>query len=324
MKIELINPDNPTNAANVPFLQKGLLSWKAKAYYPPLNLCMLAAYSPDDFKASITDKCVKPIDFDKEVDLVGLTAYTNNAPGAYEVADEFRRRGVPVVMGGIHASNLPEEALEHCSAVVIGEAEEAWGRLIEDFSDGHLKRVYQNEELVNLEGLPFPRRDLLNPDDYVTINTVQTARGCPLNCSFCSVTRFNGQTYRFRPIHEVIQEIESLRTKNVFIVDDNIFSRRERTLKLFEAMMPLCIRWGSQCTITIAQDPEMLELAAASGCIVLAIGLESFSKESLRAAHKRINDPERFHRDIETIKSHGIPVWGSFILGFDEDDEVSL
>jgi len=324
VRIELINPNNSTNAANVPFLQKGLLSWKAKAYSPPLNLCMIAAYTPDDIEVQITDECVKPIDFDKDIDLVGLTAYTNNALRAYEIANVFRQRGVPVVMGGVHASTLPEEALEHCDSVVIGEAEGAWQRLISDFSHDQLERVYKNDQLVNLEGLPIPRRDLLLSDDYVTINTIQTTRGCPHNCSFCSVTRFNGRTYRFRPIHEVVKEIESLFSSNVFIIDDNIFSNRARTQKLFNALIPLGIRWGSQCTISIASNPEMLELAARSGCIGLAIGLESFCKESLEAAHKRFNDPDQFYRDIELIKSYGIFVWGSFVLGFDEDDENSL
>ncbi len=324
MRIELINPNNPSNAANVPFLQKGLLSWSAKAYSPPLNLCMVAAYTPGDVEVSITDECVKLIDFEMDVDLVGLTAYTNAAPRAYEIADTFRRRGVPVVMGGVHASNLPEEALEHCDAVVVGEAEGAWQRLIGDFTESCLKRIYQNDHLVSLEALPIPRRDLLLPSDYVTINTVQTTRGCPHNCSFCSVTRFNGKTYRFRPIPEVIREIESLPSRNVFIIDDNIMSNRRRSRSLFSALAPLGIRWGSQCTISIARDPEMLELAAESGCIGLAIGFESFCKESLRGAHKGFNDPERFHRDIETIKSYGILIWGSFVLGFDEDDEESL
>jgi len=324
VKIELIGPNNNTNAANIPFLQRGLLSWKARAYSPPLNLCMVAAYTPRDYDVSITDECVKPIDFEKDVDLVGLTAYTNSAPRAYEIADAFRRRGVTVVMGGVHASTLPEEALEHCDAVVIGEAEGVWRRLLNDFSSDRLGRLYQNEGLVSLEGLPMPRRDLLRRDDYVTLNTVQTTRGCPHNCSFCSVTRFNGRTYRFRPIPEVIREIESLSSKNVFIIDDNIFSRRERTLQLFEAMTPLGIRWGSQCTISIAEDPRMLELAARSGCIGLAIGLESFCKESLKEAHKRFNNPDQFYRDIESIKRHGILIWGSFVLGFDEDDEGNL
>jgi radical SAM superfamily enzyme YgiQ (UPF0313 family) len=324
VRIELINPNNPSNAANVPFLQKGLFSWKAKAYSPPLNLCMVAAYTPADVEVSITDECVKPINFEMDVDLVGLTAYTNSAPRAYEIADAFRQRGVPVVMGGVHASNLPEETLEHCDAIVVGEAEGAWQRLIADFSENRLKRMYQNEQLVSLERLPMPRRDLLLPSDYVTINTVQTTRGCPHNCSFCSVTRFNGKTYRFRPILEVIREIESLPSRNVFIIDDNIMSNRRRTRSLFRALAPLGIRWGSQCTISIARDPEMLELAAESGCIGLAIGFESFCKESLRGAHKGFNDPERFHHEIETIKSYGIFIWGSFVLGFDEDDEESL
>ena len=324
MKLELINPNNPTNAANVPFLQKGLLSWKARAYSPPLNLCMVAAYTPGEWEVSITDECVESIDFERDVDLVGLTAFTNSAPRAYEIADAFRRRGVTVVMGGIHASTLPEEASDHCDAVVVGEAEGVWERLLNDFSNGCLEKIYQNEQLASLEGLPLPRRDLLRPDDYVTINTVQTTRGCPHDCSFCSVTRFNGRTYRFRPITEVIQEIESLPSRNAFIIDDNIFSHRGRTRRLFEAMTPLAIRWGSQCTISIAHDHEMLELAAESGCIGLAIGLESFCEESLEGAHKRFNDPEQFYRDIETIKSYGILIWGSFVLGFDEDDETGL
>lgn len=227
-------------------------------------------------------------------------------------------------MRGIHASNLPEEALNHCDAVVIGEAEGAWQRLMSDFSHGRLERIYQNEQLVCLEGLPVPRRDLLRPDDYVTINTVQTTRGCPHNCSFCSVTRFNGKTYRFRPIHEVIREMESLASRNIFIIDDNVFGHRGRSRKLLEALIPLGIRWGSQCTISIAHDPEMLELAATSGCIGLAIGFESFCKESLKGPHKRFNDPEQFSRDIEIIKSYGILIWGSFVLGFDEDDEEGL
>ncbi len=324
MRVELINPDNPTNAANVPFLQKGLLSWRAKAYSPPLNLCMIAAYTAGDIEVSLTDECARPVDFEKDVDLVGLTAYTNTAPRAYQIADAFRRRHVPVVMGGVHASTLPEEALEHCDSVVIGEAEGAWQRLIQDFREGNLHRIYHNDHLVNLEGLPKPRRDLLTPEAYVTINTVQTTRGCPHNCSFCSVTRFNGRTYRFRPIQEVIEEIETLPSPNVFIIDDNIFSHRERTRELFEALMPLRIRWGSQCTVSIARDLEMLDLAAKSGCIGLAMGLESFSRESLEGAHKRFNDPDRFYKDIEAIKDAGIFIWGSFVLGFDEDDTAGL
>jgi radical SAM superfamily enzyme YgiQ (UPF0313 family) len=324
VRIELINPNNPANAANVPFLQKGLLSWSAKAYSSPLNLCMVAAYTPVDVEVSITDECVGPIDFERDVDLVALTAYTNSAPRAYEIADAFRRRGVPVVMGGVHASTLPEEALEHCDAVVVGEAEGAWQRLISDLSHGRLQRTYQNGRLASLEDLTIPRRDLLVTDNYVTINTIQTTRGCPHNCSFCSVTRFNGKSYRFRPIHEVIREIETLPSRNVFIVDDNIFSHPGRTRKLFEALVPLQIRWGSQCVISVAHDPEMLELAARSGCIGLAIGFESFCRESLEGAHKRFNDPDQFYRAIETIKSYGILIWGSFVLGFDEDDEQGL
>jgi len=324
VKIHLINPNNPSNAANVPFLQRGLMSWSAKAYSPPLNLCMLAAYTPPEHDVSITDECVQRLDPNQSPDLVALTAYTNSAPRAYEIADEFRRHDVPVVMGGVHVSTLPEEAMGHCDAVVIGEAEGSWQRLLRDFSAGQLQKTHRNNRLADLDALPVPRRDLLRPEDYVSINTVQTTRGCPHNCSFCSVTRFNGRTYRFRPIQDVIEEIQGLSSRNVFFVDDNIYCRRERCRMFLEALTPLGVRWGGQCTISIARDPMMLELAARSGCVGLAIGLESFCKESLVGAHKRFNDPDRFYRDIETIKSYGILIWGSFVLGFDEDNEKGL
>jgi radical SAM superfamily enzyme YgiQ (UPF0313 family) len=325
MRIELINPNNPFNAANVPFIQKGLFnSLRAKVYSPPLNLCMIAAYTPRDIEVSITDECASPIDFDKEVDLVGITSLTTTSTRAYEIADAFRQRGVKVVMGGIHVSTLPDEAVQHCDSVVIGEAEGLWERLIDDFGSGKLRRRYQNGTLADLRGLPLPRRDLLNPADYVTINTVQTTRGCPFNCSFCSVKLFNGGRYRFRPVEDVVEEIKTLPSRNVFFVDDTILSQRERTRKLLKALIPLRIRWGSQSTILVAQDDELLELAAESGCVGFAIGLESFSPNTLDEMGKNFNRPEYFHKLIEKIKSYGMIVWGSFVLGFDRDDERSI
>jgi len=325
MRIELINPNNPINAANVPFLQKGLFnSLKAKAYSPPLNLCTIAAYTPDDIEVSITDECVNPVDFDKKVDLVGITSLTTTSPRAYEIADGFRQRGVKVVMGGIHVSTLPDEALQHCDSVVIGEAEGVWEQLIQDFKSGKLKRRYRNGTFVDLRGFPLPRRDLLNPEDYVTINTVQTARGCPYNCNFCSVTLFNGGMYRFRSIEDVIEEIKSLPSRNVFFVDDTILTQRKRTRELLKALIPLKIRWGSQSTILIAQDDALLEMAAESGCLGFAIGFESFSANTLDEMGKNFNEPEYFHKLIRKIKSYGMIVWGSFVLGFDRDDEESI
>jgi radical SAM superfamily enzyme YgiQ (UPF0313 family) len=325
MRIELINPNNPINAANVPFLQKGLFnSLKAKAYSPPLNLCMIAAYTPDDIEVSITDECVNTIDFDKKVDLVGITSLTTTSPRAYEIADAFRQRGVKVVMGGIHVSTLSDEALQHCNSVVIGEAEGVWEQLIKDFRCGRLKRKYRNGTFVDLRRLPLPRRNLLNSGDYVTINTVQTARGCPYNCNFCSVKLFNGRTYRLRPIEDVIEEIGSLPSRNVFFVDDTILTQRERTRELLKALIPLKIRWGSQSTILIAQDDELLETAAESGCLGFAIGFESFSPNTLDEMGKNFNRPEYFHELIKKIKSYGMIVWGSFVLGFDRDDKKGI
>jgi radical SAM superfamily enzyme YgiQ (UPF0313 family) len=260
---------------------------------------------------------VNPIDFNKKVDMVGITSLTTTAPRAYEIADAFRDGEVTVVMGGIHVSTLPDEALMHCDSVVIGEAEGMWERLIQDFRRGKLKRRYQNGTFIDLGGLPLPRRDLLNPGDYVTANTVQTTRGCSFDCSFCSVKLFNGGTYRFRPIEDVVEEIKSLPSRNVFFVDDTILTRRERTRKFLEALVPLRIRWGSQSTILIAQDDELLELAAESGCVGFAIGFESFSPNTLDEMGKNFNKPECFHKLIRKIKSYGMIVWGSFALGFD-------
>ena len=325
MRVELINPNNPVNAANVPFLQKGLFnSLKAKAYSPPLNLCMIAGYTPRGIDVAIRDECVHSIDFDKKVDLVGITCLTTTAPRAYEIADAFRDRNVKVVMGGIHVSTLPDEALRHCDAVVIGEAEGVWEQLIGDFKSGRLKKRYQNARFVDLENRPLPRRDLLDAEDYVTVNTVQTTRGCPFKCSFCSVKLFNGGTYRFRPIKDVVEEIKTLPSRNVFFVDDTILTRRERTRLLFKSLIPLKIRWGSQSTILIAEDDELLELAAESGCMGFAIGFESFSPNTLDEMGKHFNKPEYFHALIEKIKSYGMIVWGSFVLGFDRDDERSV
>ena len=325
MRIELINPNNPINAANVPFLQKGLFSsLKAKAYSPPLNLCMIAAYTPDDIEVSITDECVNSLDFDKTVDLVGITCLTATSARAYEIADAFRERGVKVVMGGIHVSSLPDEALQHCDSLVIGEAEGIWDQVVQDFRCGRLTRRYRNGNFVDLRGLPLPRRDLLNPGDYVTINTVQTTRGCPFNCSFCSVKLFNGGTYRFRPIEDVVEEIKSLPSRNVFFVDDTILTQKERTKELIKTLIPLKIRWGSQSTILIAQDDELLEMAAESGCLGFAIGFESFWPNTLDEMGKSFNKPEHFHKLIKKIKSYGMIVWGSFVLGFDRDDEESI
>jgi len=253
---------------------------------------------------------------------VGITALTVTAPRAYEIADNFRARGVKVILGGIHPSILPEEASQHAAAVVIGEAEGIWPNLIEDFKATKLQRVYRQRERPSLLNLPIPRRDLFAEGAYFFRNTISTTRGCPYSCSFCSVSSFFGHTYRCRPVEETLKEIETLNERKlVGFVDDNIIGNPKFAKELFRALIPYKIKWVAQASVTIAKDDELLKLAAASGCIALLIGFESLSPANLAAVGKRINVVDEYETVIKKIHSQGIAIHGFFIVGLDEDDE---
>ncbi len=290
-------------------------------WFPRLTLPTVAALTPPDVEVSITDENVEGIDYDEPVDLVGLTAMTMHAPDAYRIADEFRGRGVPVVMGGIHASLLLDEAKGHADSVVVGEAEGVWPQVVEDARDGRLRPLYRAQRVADLAGLPPPRMDLLKADAYERIGCVQTTRGCPFQCDYCTVSQFFGRTYRTRPVEEVIREVESLGERFMAFVDDNVVGDPRYAKELFRRLAPLGVKWGGQASLTIAQDPELLRLAAHSGCYSLFIGIESLDPANLLDVHKRINRVEDYERAIKTLRDHGIVVVGSFILGLDHDDE---
>jgi len=293
-----------------------------KALCPPLGLAMVAALTPPEVEVSLTDENVTVVDFQKETDLVGITALTITAQRAYKIADTFRARGVKVILGGIHPSTLPEEASQHADAVVIGEAEGIWPNLLEDFRTNKLQRVYRQRERPSLLKLPIPRRDLFAKGVYYVTNIISTTRGCPYSCSFCSVTSFLGHTYRCRPVEEVLKEIETLnQRKLVVFVDDNIVGNPKFAKKLFRALVPYKIKWLAQASVTIARDDELLKLAAASGCQALLIGFETLSPANLVAVGKRVNVVDEYPTVIRKIHSHGIAIHGFFILGLDEDNE---
>ncbi len=311
MRIELIVPAT-----------QGSLAKKRKAVAPPLGLATVAALTPPDVDVSLTDENVGPVDFQIEADLVGITALTTTALRAYRIADEFRSRGVKVVMGGVHASVLPEEAGEHADAVVVGEAEETWPALIEDFRNNRLRPVYKSKKHPALTGLPIPRRELYADKAYYIKNTISASRGCPYACSFCSVSLLFGRPYRHRPVEEIIQEIRTLDMRSpILFVDDNIVGSPDFAKDLFRALIPLKIRWLAQSTVTIAKDDELLRLASASGCVGVFIGFESLSSDGLAALGKKVNSAEKFEDVIRKIHSHGIAIQGSFIVGLDEDDD---
>jgi len=216
--------------------------------FPYLALTSIAALTGDGWDVSILDENVEPIDFSASTDLVAISIMTPLAKRGYEIADSFRQKGVPVVLGGIHPTMMSNEAKNHANAVVIGEAEEIWPQLLDDFKKGHLKSLYKHEKVCNLNGLLIPKRELLNRKAYFFVNTIQTTRGCPFNCDFCSVTSFFGQSYRTRPVEEVINEIKQMEPGFLFFVDDNIVGSPVYAKKLFRALIPLNIKWFSQAS----------------------------------------------------------------------------
>lgn len=298
-----------------------LLPGGGKGLCPNLGIVTLAALTPLNIEVSVLDENVEKLNFDKDVDLVGITVMTPTAIRAYEVAEIFRKRGTTVVLGGFHPSAMPQEAIQHSDSVVIGEAEEIWPRLLHDFKSGKLKKFYQRKTLANLENSPIPRRDLLKRKSYRMFNTVETSRGCPFRCSFCSVSTFFGNTYRFRPIKDVVREVDTLKGKFIFFVDDNIVGIPKRAKELFKALIPYRKIWIGQASLNIARDLEVLKLATESGCIGLFIGFESLSQESLREVNKTFNVVKRYDEDIKKIHNHGIAIHGAFIFGFDHDEE---
>ena len=308
----------------LPRSEKGRGSAKneiSKLSVPPLTLPYLASITPPDIDVSIIDENVDEINFDKQVDLVGISVMTMSAPRGYQIAESFRKRGAVVVLGGIHPTMMPEEALQHSDAVVIGEAEDVWQELLMDFQKGDMKKIYRRNKPCELSGLAHPRRDLLNKNAYFTTNVVQTTRGCPNNCDFCSITRFFGGKYRNRPVEDVIKEIENLSGRSLFFADADIAGNRSYAKKLFEALIPLKKIWASDAGIRIAKDEELLSLAGRSGCKCLYIGFESLSPASLQEVGKSQNIVMEYKEAINKIHQYGIMVSGGFIFGFDNDDE---
>lgn len=299
---------------------------------PPFSLAMLAALTPEDVEISLIDEDFGAIDGDKKIDIVAITVMTSTAIRAYQIADMFRERGVTVVLGGIHPSVFPEEASLHADVVVIGEAEETWPQLIEDFKAGKLKKIYYYKEPPKLNNLPIPRTNLFKRGGYILQNPVSVTRGCPFACSFCSVTSFFGHTYRFRPIEEVIEEI-SLRKKKkskfdfreiskvFFFIDDNIIGRPSLAKELFKTLIPYKIKWLGQAPLIIAKDKELLKLAAESGCVGLFIGFESLNQANLHSSKKIVNRVAEYEECVREIHSYGIGIEGGFVFGFDDDDE---
>ena len=322
MRLYLINPSNPL----VAITRVKESRWNRYRVWKPLSLMVLAGLTPPEWQVVIVDENLEAPDYAAmpRPDLVGITAFTSQANRAYELAIHFRRLGVPVVMGGIHASMCTDEAMARVDSVVTGEAEGVWAQVLLDARKGRLKRRYDGG-LAKIADVPSARHDLL-ASGYAC-GAIQTTRGCPLNCTFCSVTAFNGAHYRMRPIPDIIREFRSIREKRVLVVDDNLIGTRPehiaRAKELFRAMAraELGKQWIAQASINFADDEELLSLAAQAGCGGVFIGFESPAPEGLVEIRKRFNlrKGRDFRAAVRRIQRHNILVAGSFIVGLDID-----
>ena len=319
-KLLLINPRN--------YLKSGLLNYEF-SNFPPLGLGIMATLTPDDWEVEILDENFDDFKF-KEADLVGLTAFTSNAYRAYQIATIYKEHGITTVFGGIHASMMSEEGLGYFDVVVKGEAESVWPKVIEDFEQGTLQRLYEGPRL-KADQIPPARHDLFHPG--YKFATVQTTRGCPWRCEFCTVHAFNGTTYRQRPVEDVLDEIEQTTNKHLFFVDDNIigYSKKslEHTKDLLRGMIKRGIKreWFSQASINFGDDEELLQLAQETGCKMVLIGIESEKIESLEETKKDLNQKvgvENYNSIFEKIHKYGIAVLGTFIFGLDTDTKQDL
>ncbi len=293
--------------------------------FPPLSLAYIAAVTPERWEVRIIDENFGPSRYE-EADLVGITAFTSNIGRAYQIARGYRERGIPVVLGGIHASMVPEEALQYVDAVVVGEVEGIWGTVLRDFEQNHLGGIYRGPIVDFSNFNVLPRRDLLHPD-YLW-HSIQTSRGCPFDCSFCSVSRYLGRSYRQRPPHSVLHELETIPGSLLFFLDDNLIGysaeNRKRALELFQGMVERGIRktWWMQASINVAEDTEVLKYASEAGCAYVFIGFETTDPDSLRSMHKGVNlhtGVENYKTVIRRLHDYGIGVLGAFIIGNDHE-----
>lgn len=308
MKLLLVGPAEPTTR------QKG------KQVHHLGLACVAALATPYFDQIEIVEEQFDTLDVDQTADLVGITIMTCHAPRAYHLADHFRRRGIPTICGGPHASFTIDESLQHFDAVVVDEAEPVWFDVMLDFAAGRLKRVYRGAASVDLSALPTPRKDLFNGLGTLGAQVVQTSRGCPLGCDYCTVTRMYGRKHRTRPVEHVVEEIKRFPGRAYFFVDDNIFLSRPYAYELFEALVPLRIKWGSQASLEhICRDEKLLKLAARAGCMSLFIGVESLDQQALDEVGKPFNKVHRYEEHFATVRRAGINVLAAFMFGFEHD-----
>lgn len=346
-RARLINPNSPLSSITMPDVIRHMtsplgrwtpatlrnLTFARKALFAPTGLMICAAVTPRHWDVELVDECTlqRPHAPRADVDLVGISAMTTQAKRAYALADAYRALGVPVVMGGIHPSALPDEALRHCDAVCMGDAESTWPHLIAAFDSAWQRRVEPRGALQRtydwaaFETAPIatPRKDVINSSDYLVANPIQTTRGCPHNCNFCTTPAVFGRKFRQRAVADIVEEMreacERRRPWCFIFADDNFGGNQAWALELCEALRPLKIAWATQCDILISKNERLLRAMRESGCQGLILGLESPRQGTLTEAGKKFVQADTYERRIRKIQSFGISLWGAFIFGFDSD-----
>lgn len=314
MRILLIHPQNHLHS-----YKSGI--YKKPLRYACLTMPTLAGLIPANIKAEIkiVDEMVESLDESIEVDLVGISAITPTANKAYEIADKFRKRGVPVVLGGIHPTLMPEESILHANSVIIGYAEKSWPQLLEDFEKGKMKKFYCQSDSFSLNNISLPRRDLTKQSAYMTNNTLEATRGCPNKCEFCIFQGFKINKYYKKPIDEVLYEVSQIKGKSMVFLDANLIGEKDYAKELFRRMIPFKKWWIGAVTVELTKDKELFDLIVRSGCKGVLIGFESLSQQTLDKINKSFNSVQEYKEIVKELHSHGIAIHGSFVFGFEDD-----
>ncbi|MBI1299396.1 radical SAM protein [bacterium] len=308
----------------ITFIRPNMMPVRGADAMEPLVFAILAGLTPPHVETVLYDDRIEPIPVDEPTDLVAITVETYTARRAYEIADVYRRRGVPVVMGGYHATFLPEEVLDHADAVVVGDAEGIWPQVVRDAERGRLQRIYRQDGYPELAGY-MPDRSIFRGKRYAPAALVQYGRGCRFACEFCSIHAFYGKNLRQRPVDEVVEEIRATGKKHIFLIDDNIFVDVPRAKELFEALIPLKIRWSCQVSIDVTRDAELMDLLRRSGCTTAVVGFESLNEDNLRHMKKHWNVKHQdYATSVRILQDHGVMIYGSFVFGYDGDSVESF
>jgi len=319
LRITLLSPRGPL------YRHRGGI-WKKSMRYAPLTLTTLASLAPPEIPAeiSIIDESIDEIVAERiQADLVGISAITGTAPRSYELSAQLRNMGIPVVIGGVHPTLLPEEAMRHADSVVAGYAEESWPQLLRDFAGGRMQRRYDQSPNLKLEKLPFPQRQLFDSRLVNVGDTIEATRGCIYQCDFCVVPTAWGKPLQ-KPVADVVADIKQMGAKRLIFLDLNLIADIPYAKELFAALIPLKIRWAGLATTSIAWDDELLDLTARSGCRGLLIGFESLSQQALAQARKGFNMRQDYHDVVRRVHDRGIAIMGCFVFGLDQDSPHAI